>query len=171
MASWVCPECGLDYDTISPPDGAVAVRSFPRRFRERVEAAGDVLRERSAPATWSALEYTAHVADVTAWMADSIERMRTETNPTISFPDPDELAARERYNQQDPAAVLARLKDACDRLAATIERFDPDDWERTATFDWGERDALTMMRNAVHEGAHHLRDIERGLARLGAGES
>src|SRR5439155_2870578 len=53
MASWVCPECGLDYDTISPPDGAVAVRSFPRRFRERVEAAGDVLRERPAPATWS----------------------------------------------------------------------------------------------------------------------
>ena len=30
----MCPECGLDYDTVSPSDAVAAVRSFPRRYRE-----------------------------------------------------------------------------------------------------------------------------------------
>ena len=30
---WVCPECGIDYDTLAPGDLAVAIRSYPRRFR------------------------------------------------------------------------------------------------------------------------------------------
>ena len=130
-----------------------------------------MLRRRPDEHTWSALEYACHVRDVFETYSTRVARTLVEDEPLLESMERDERPARERYNEQDPTAVLARLKDACDRLAATIERFDPDDWERTATFDWGERDALTMMRNAVHEGAHHLRDIERGLARLAATDS
>ena len=50
MSSYVCPECGLDYDTVSPEDAAVAVRSFPRRYREAMAGIDeDVLRRRPAP--------------------------------------------------------------------------------------------------------------------------
>ena len=44
-----------------------------------------------------------------------------------------------------------------------LDSYRGDDWTRTATFPWGERDALTTARNAVHEGHHHLRDVERVL--------
>src|SRR6266545_2868988 len=96
---YVCPECGLAYGTISPGDALVAVRSFPRRFREQLEGVDDVLlRTRPDPTTWSALEYTAHVADIFEWMADTVHAIVFEDEPTISFYDPDDLAERRRYN-------------------------------------------------------------------------
>jgi hypothetical protein len=40
------------------------------------------------------------------------------------------------------------------------------DLDRSGRFPWGERDVLTMIRNGVHEGKHHLRDVEQVLERL-----
>jgi hypothetical protein len=77
--------------------------------------------------------------------------------------DADERAAAERYNEQDPAAALDRLDAAAAAAAGALDRVDADGWHRTATFPFGERDLLMMARNAVHEGAHHLRDVERVL--------
>ena len=163
---WVCPQCGLDYDTISKADAAVAARSYPRRFAEQLHRAdGDagVLRRRPQPDVWSALEYTAHVRDMFALMADTLTRMVRETNPSISFPNPDEVAEQERYNEQDVHAVLSGLEANASRLADVIDGIGVGDLDRTAHFPWGERDVLTMIRNAIHEGTHHLRDTERVL--------
>ena len=171
MSGWVCPECGLDYDTIAPTDTPVAIRSYPRRFREliiRPDQEGDdpldVVRRKPDTSTWSALEYTAHVRDLCGEMAEAIRRMNVEDNPTIDFADPDALAAKERYNEQDPEAVLNGLSERAERLAKVLESVKGDGWTRTGAFPWGERDILTMARNAVHEGHHHLRDVERVLA-------
>jgi hypothetical protein len=167
---WVCPICGLDYDTISKRDAALAVRSYPRRFRDALATVDDpaVLRRRPSPDVWSALEYTAHVRDMFALMADTVERMVREDHPTISFPDPDERAGRERYNRQPVDAVLEGLQANAVRFADVIDSVTVDDLTRTARFPWGERDVLTMIRNGVHEGHHHLRDVELVLERLGA---
>lgn len=167
--AYVCPTCGLDYDTISPPDAKVAVLSYPRRYRTALAGALDddadegLVRRRPDAATWSALEYTVHVADLFELFATIVRRMYDETNPTIDFWDPDERAAAERYGEQDPRAALDRLDAAATKLAAELGRVDADAWSRTATFPFGERDLLTMARNAVHEGTHHLRDVERTL--------
>jgi DinB family protein len=168
---WVCPECGLDYDTISPNDTIVSLRSYPRRYREALgdledQARVEMLRRRPDPETWSALEYTAHVRDVFDWMADVFHRMLRENNPTIDFADPDEVAIDRRYNEQDPDAVLDALAANAGRAANNLAQAQPDDWTRPATFAWGERDLLTMARNAVHEGYHHLRDIEKVLQQV-----
>jgi hypothetical protein len=171
MAGWVCPECGIDYDTISPSDAVLAVRSYPRRFRALLVPRDDeekqdtLIRRRPAPQTWSALEYSAHVADVFDDLADSIRRMTIEDRPRIpSQLDPDQRAIDAAYNEQERESVLQQLEASAERLADILERVDSGSWTRTAEFDWGERDALTMARNAVHEGHHHLRDIEHGLA-------
>ena len=168
---WVCPECGLDYDTISPHDTINAIRSYPRRYREALgdlddPARVEMLRRRPAPTTWSALEYTAHVGDVLGWMAESFTRMLRETNPHIDYWDPDERAAARRYNDAEPETVLEDLAANAERAATALEHATPDDWTRTATFEWGERDLLAMARNAVHEGAHHLRDVEAVLQQV-----
>ena len=171
MTTWVCPECGLDYDTISPHDAIVALRSYPRRYRETLgdlddPAREEMLRRRPDPKTWSALEYTAHVRDVLSWMAELFTRMLRENDPTVGYDDPDRLAIDRRYNDQDPEEVLGGLSTASERAAQALEKATPDDWTRTATFDWGERDLLTMAHNAVHEGYHHLRDIEKVIQQV-----
>ena len=171
---YVCPECGLDYDTISPPDAVVAVRSYPRRFREAMALDGEpdrdrLLRARPAPETWSALEYACHVTDIFELMVDVIRRMTVEDHPTLGFKDPDQLAVDARYAEQDPDEVLDRMGPAAEGLADAIGRVGADDWSREGAFPWGDRDILTMTRNAVHEGKHHLRDVELGLAKVRGG--
>jgi hypothetical protein len=167
--SWKCPECGLDYDTISPSDAAVAIRSFPRRYRDLVSSfdtdddVEPLVRTQPRPDTWSALEYTGHVADVLDLMDDLVRRMLVEDNPRLTEWDADERAAEQRYNDQSTLRTLDRLKKAAGILAATLEKVDADDWKRVATFPYGEREVIDVTRNAVHEGAHHLRDVERGL--------
>lgn len=168
---YVCPECGLDYDSISPSDAKVAIRSFPRRYRSALAAAIDdetdagLLRRRPEPETWSALEYTVHVADVYEFFASAFRRMYDETNPTIEMWDADARAASERYGDADPQVTLDRLESAATALLASLDRVDPDGWSRTAEFPFGSRDLLAMTRNAVHEGSHHLRDVEAVLER------
>jgi hypothetical protein len=167
--SWKCPECGLDYDTISPGDAVVAVRSFPRRYRALLatldpeEDPESVLRRRPAPGTWSAVEYTAHVSDVLDELAAAIRRIVAEDRPTIHMADADQRAAEQRYGDWEPEEALFALEHASARLAEVLAGVDPGDWKRTGTLDRGERDALSLARDAAHEGAHHLRDIERGL--------
>ena len=170
MPGYVCPECGLDYDTISPQDAKVAIRSFPRRYRSAVAGALEddadegLIRRRPDAATWSALEYTLHVADLYESFAPAFRQMYEQDRPTITgMWDPDERAASERYNEQDPSQAIGRLDAAAEALAKVLDRADAESWSRTATFPWGERDLLTMTRNAVHEGSHHLRDIDRVL--------
>jgi hypothetical protein len=122
-----------------------------------------VVRRRPAPSTWSALEYTAHVRDVLEWMADTIRRMNREREPTIDSFDQDQVALDDRYNDQDVDRVLDGVAAAADRLVAVLRDVDAGDWGRLGHFSWGDRDMLTMARNAVHEGAHHLRDVDRVL--------
>lgn len=166
---WTCPECGLDYGTIAPTDTPVAVRSYPRRFRallagfDEDEDAEALVRRKPDERTWSALAYTAHVAGLLDAIADAIGRMLVDDNPTLSFPDPDAPGFEEAANAEPVEAVLDRLGAAAERLAAVLEGVPAGDWGRTATFPWGERDVLAMARNAVHEGYHHLRDVERVL--------
>lgn len=168
---YVCPDCGLDYDTISPSDAKVAIRSYPRRFRTALAAALDdeadegLVRRRPEPTTWSALEYTVHVADLYEFFAAAFRRMYDETNPTIAMWDPDERASSEGYRDADPRATLDRLDAASTALVAALDRVDAEGWSRTAEFPFGSRTILQMARNAVHEGSHHLRDVDGVLDR------
>jgi len=168
---WVCPECGIDYDTLAPGDLAVAIRSYPRRFRALLTTFDDdaldadaLVRRSPSSGVWSALAYTVHVADVFSWHADALRRMHDVDDPTIDWPSRDEAAWESAANASSRDDALARLSSEADRLASVLDGYRGDDWTRTAHFQWGERDALTTARNAVHEGHHHLRDVEHVLA-------
>jgi len=165
----VCPGCGLDYSTISPPDAKVAIRSFGRRYRSALaavvedEAEEALVRKRPDATTWSALEYVGHVADAFEFIGSSIRQMFDQDSPTLQALDFEGRVESERYIAAEPRALLDRLDAAATRLAGEVDRVSPDAWHRTATFPFGERDILTMTRNGVHEGSHHLRDVERVL--------
>jgi hypothetical protein len=165
--SWTCPECGVEYDSISPQDAVQALRSYPRRYRAVIGPFvddEDVLRRRPDPSTWSALEYTAHVADLLEAMAPQLTEIAQKDNPRIVDPiDPDHRAAERRYNDMEPREVLDWLERSATKAADTVANLSPDDFSRKATYPYGERELIDVVRNMVHEGSHHLRDVERVL--------
>ena len=172
MSSYVCPKCGLDYDTILPADGVAALRSYPRRYGELFPPRDDdekpdaVIRRRPEPKVWSMLEYVGHVTDSVTVLGDAVRRMTVEDHPTLGFFDPDEKAEQDHYNERDKDTALANLNAALERAADDVAGVDRNAWSRTAQFPWGDRDALTTMRNLVHEGYHHLRDVEDVLKQV-----
>ena len=122
-----------------------------------------VFRRRPGPGTWSALEYTAHVADHLDLLGPAIRRILVEDNPLITFFDNDERAVEKGYNELERAEVLGWLDLGCAELASVLDGVNPDDWTRPVRVEAGDRDLLTVARNGVHEGSHHLRDVQRVL--------
>ena len=148
----------------------MSVRSFPRRYRALLVTPGSadgpdaVFRRRPDASTWSALEYTAHVADRLDHLGPAVRRTTYENVPVVEFFDNEERAAEKAYNLLDRTEVLGWLDFACAELASVLEAVNADDWTRSALVAGVSRDALTMARDGVHEGSHHLRDVQRVLA-------
>ena len=165
----ICEECGFEYEALAPADVPAQLRSFAKRYRApltrflRDEDGDALVRQRPAPAVWSALEYAAHVRDVFANDARWIDQCMEEDRPTLQGPGPDELATAGRYNEADPVAVADALAANAEALAARIEAVPADGWDRVGLRRGEERSVLLQARRAVHEGSHHLLDIGRGL--------
>jgi hypothetical protein len=78
-------------------------------------------------------------------------------------------AARFRYSHRELSAVLAELSDDVAGFTDEAAKFSEDDWDRVATRLPGEeRSARWMIRQAMHEGTHHLRDIAAVSQRVAA---
>jgi len=165
--SWTCRQCGLEYDSISPQDAIQALRSFPRRYREVIGPFVDddeVLRRRPDADTWSALEYTAHVADILEAMTPQLVEVVHKDDPHIDDPlDQDQRAVDRAYNDMEPPDVLDWLQRSATTAADTAAGFTADDWSRKAEYPYGQRELVDIVRNMVHEGVHHLRDLENVL--------
>jgi hypothetical protein len=160
------------YAEVSPAEAAEKLRSFGRRYRApltRFLAGEDgeaILRQRPEPDVWSALEYAAHVRDAIRFNGYLARRTLTEDTPTLPAPNPDKAAVDNNYNDEDPAEVMAGIEDRASKLAAIVDdTADAASWERTAEWDGreGEFTAIYFVRNAVHEGHHHLLDVGRVL--------
>src|SRR5437660_11815593 len=86
-----CPACRFDPRTVSPADAAVAVRSYPRRFRallvgpdgDEERTPEDLVLRRPPGGGWSALEHAVWVAEVLALAADALERIRLQDHPSV----------------------------------------------------------------------------------------
>ncbi len=163
-----CEECGFEGDELSPAQAVAALRRFPKRYRAPLTRLlpgedGSVLRRRPAVATWSALEYAAHVRDVFGADVSRVRRTLDEQRPTFDDPGPDELAEARRYNEQDPVIVADELEANAEALASALEAVPDDGWDRVGIRYGEERSVLATARAAVHEGNHHLLDMGRSL--------
>lgn len=170
-----CAECGFDADSASVSDSIVALRSFPRRWRAAMalppDEPDDVLRRRPDPTVWSALEYLAHTRDAIAVNAWAMAETLSKDHPVLEWPgggDPSAPATDDPISTTPDAETgLRELGDNVERAAAKAEHTDAGDWRRPATLRGGrdeEVDALWFLHHCVHEGVHHLRDLEKVLA-------
>jgi hypothetical protein len=167
-----CPICGYDGTQLSPSDAAVALRSFPRRFRralarpdEDEDRPDDVLHRRPKGGGLSAIEHAAAVAAGLARADEAFRDVMYRRDPDITLPPVDVEPPVEAV-QDPPDVVVDRIKAAAEGLADAIESAPGDGWARTGRSPDGPVTALDVVRTGVHIGVHHLHLIERTITEV-----
>lgn len=125
--TWVleraCPACGLDASRIEFDTVADLTEDNVDRWPRALDVADPALRPDDH--TWSPLEYAAHVRDVFRIFGVRLDMMLAQTDPLFDNWDQDATAIAERYGEQDPAVVLAELRDAGLALARDFRAVPP----------------------------------------------
>jgi hypothetical protein len=166
-----CGACGFDGSQYEPARLLHAIRDLGPRWRQQLLDAGDELRVRPAPETWSALEYAAHSRDVTALHVFGVEQALTLDEPRFPEIAGEELvqSAAAGYAGQDPGVVGTELQRQARKLADLAEESGPGSWSRGITVGDTRSDVRRLLEHALHDSYHHLVDVENGLAILRAG--
>jgi hypothetical protein len=163
--TWVlereCPECGFDASITPASEVAALVRGNSADWR-RLFAAGAIRPGRPNETTWSSLEYACHVRDVYRVMDSRVTAMLAADEPTFANWDQDESAVADRYEQQDPATVIADVDAAAERMAARLESLTAEQWSRPGRRSDGASFTIdTISRYMVHDLVHHIWDLEQ----------
>jgi hypothetical protein len=164
-----CPECGFDPTELQPPDTALAVRSFVRRYQAPLTRAlpgedlDEIVRRSPSPGVWSALEYSAHVRDVFRVFDGRVRSALAGDEPGEMVVDWEGMVAATSPDL-DRKRVVDDLADAASTLATTLAELTPGDWELSCYTGRGHRVPVRdLALMAVHEGSHHLLDVGRSL--------
>jgi hypothetical protein len=159
-----CDQCGFVYDEVARADIPNSLRTLAGRYEAVLAATTDaVLRSHSVPETWSPLEYACHVRDVLRVQRDRVLLALTEDQPAFVSMRREERVTEERYNEQRPAAVAGEITQAAQAFAETLEHLDDAAWQRTGVYNYPTTRVRTVEwigRHTIHEGEHHLQDIE-----------
>ena len=166
-----CDDCGFRYATLDREEVPGRLRALGPAWAARLDVPGEgrlaSLRSHTRPGVWSGLEYACHVRDVLEAQHQRLALALFEDRPELVSMGSAERVGRDRYNEQAPAEVAAALARRADELAAAFAALTPDQWGRTGFYSWpvrAERDMAWLARHTVHEGEHHLRDLDDALA-------
>jgi hypothetical protein len=165
--TWVverpCPECSFDASTVRRADVAEIIRDNAAAW-PAVLARQDV-RERPDDATWSPLEYAAHVRDVLRLYDYRLTLMLDRDDPLYPNWDQDATAVAERYNEQNPGRVGAELAAAASALADRFDALDDAQWLRPGRRSDGVSFSVeTFALYFVHDLVHHRNDVGAAAA-------
>jgi DinB superfamily len=160
-----CDECGYVYDAVARDDISDALRAMGPRYGAVLAAFDDaVVRAHPLPDTWSALEYACHVRDVLRVQRERALLALAEDQPSFVSMRREERVIEERYNEQEPSQVAREITDAAEDFAVMLDTLDDRAWERTGIYNWPTSRVRTVEwigRHTIHEGEHHLLDIDR----------
>jgi hypothetical protein len=164
--TWVlarrCPEC--EFDASSCAGGAVPalVRANASDWRTLL-IEGSIVPGRTDPAKWSSLEYACHVRDVYRIYDRRVALMLEDDDPLFPNWDQDAAAVAERYDEQDPRAVVNDLESNGATLADRLDGLSVDDWGRTGNRSDGASFTIeSISRYMIHDPIHHLWDVTAG---------
>ncbi len=162
-----CSDCGFVLDDLPAPHVGAAVRDVAARFEALLGAgAGEELRTRPDPATWSALEYACHVRDVMLVQRDRVVRALVEDRPGFPPMYREQRVTLCRYADEAPGLVAQEMALAAGLLARLFDGLSADQLARRCVYGYPDRtevDVGWVGRHTVHEGEHHLFDVQRIL--------
>ena len=154
-----CAECGFDSADLPLDRFRVVLEGHVQDLAGALGSAPDAaLRYRPDPATWSALEYAGHLADVLELFDRRTAAIRSAPVPDLEVLDHDQLVRERGHNDAAVAATLDRLRRAAAVLSETAERLRPGDLDRAGQRAGQRRTIREVLYRAVHEAAHHARD-------------
>ena len=163
--TWVlqrpCPECGFAAGAIAREEVPALLRANAESWRRYfAENGAESLRTRPDPAKWSPLEYACHVRDCNKVYLLRVGLMLEEDDPQYPNWDQDATAVEDKYNEQDPDAVIAELVDTTESVAKRFESVSADQWDRTGhRSDGSDFTIESLARYFVHDPIHHLWDV------------
>lgn len=165
-----CAACEFDGSDYGPFQLLEALRDLGPQWKRLLLVAGDDLRRRPAPTTWSALEYAAHSRDITALHVFGVEQALSIDEPAFPGIAGDELveAAAANYASEDSGKVGMELEAQAVKLADLAQAAGPSSWSRGISFGGTRSDVRQLLEHALHDSHHHLVDVSRGLALLRA---
>ena len=149
-----CDACGFDGAGYSDSQLLDSVRGLGGRWQQLLAAAGEHLRTRPAPATWSAIEYAAHSRDITRLHVFGVEQALIRDEPAFP-PISDDLVddAATGYGSADPGEVGDELSTAALRLVQLAEDAGFDRWNRGLTVGEVRSDVRRLLEHALHDAA------------------
>lgn len=154
----LCPDCGFVAGAVTGAQIATWVEQLTAPWPDLLAAAD--ARTRPDAATWSPLEYGAHVRDVCRVFTERLRLMLAEEAPEFADWDQNQAAIDGDYQAEDPARVAAELTEAAEGLAAAYREVPPDGWQRTGLRSNGTQfTVLTLGQYCLHDLAHHLSDV------------
>lgn len=154
-----CTTCGFVPDKVDPTDAMVALQSFPARWRSALAIHLDdadpeaALTGRTSPQDWTALEHAGHVRDVLHALDIRVQRVLREDEPVLPETH---VTPPSGANEQGMAVILAALTLSADQFAETVMGISELGWYRRGRRAGRLVSALDLVREAVHEGSHHL---------------
>jgi hypothetical protein len=162
-----CSECGFVYEELPVAEVADVLRGLIARYRRAVRGAPDAaVRTRPEPSIWSALEYACHFRDVLLVQRERVILAQVAERPSLPPMSRDARVEWCAYDAQRTSDALDQLEMAVELFALVFERVGPRGWDRTVLYNFPEpteRDVGWVGRHSVHEGVHHLADIEHVL--------
>ena len=158
---YTCARCALSYSEISVEHAVGVIQTIPAAVRDAVFAIPEhARRRRPDPQVWSVTEYVCHLRDVYASYTIRLHRTCTENRPALEPMLNDLRARRFRYNDRDVVSVVDELAANAAGFCEEIVSVGAQAWDRVATRLPGEqRSVRWLVRQAMHEGVHHLADI------------
>src|SRR5207248_2046589 len=131
--------------------------SLPKWWRQLFNLNGEseLLRRRVAAGDWTALEHGAHVRDMLHAKASRLQRIRDGDHPVIDEVVVD--APRAGDSDGDADLVISVLGQNAVRFVKLVVDMPAEAWWFTGRRDGSEVNALDLVREAVHDGVHHLR--------------
>jgi DinB superfamily len=163
-----CDACGFVYDSVARHDIPDALRALAGRFSAVLtETDDDALRSHPIAEAWSPLEYACHVRDVFRVQRERTLLALAEDRPDFASMRREERVVEERYNDEPAEKVAREIAEAAEAFAHTLQSLDSDGWQRTGVYNWPTtrvRSVEWIGRHTIHEGEHHLQDIDRLVA-------
>jgi MOSC domain-containing protein YiiM len=163
-----CEQCRFDAAQYNGLDALGTLRALGPMWRQTIEGVDDtVLTTRPRPGLWSVAEHAAHSADVVERMGRLLHGIQdgdVAVDDPGGVPEPDGSAGATASVERLHANATG-LHDA----AAAIGGDRAAGWRRTARVGDETVNAAWVVRHAIHDAVHHLRDAGRAIHLLGAG--
>ncbi|HEY6423205.1 MAG TPA: DinB family protein, partial [Pseudonocardiaceae bacterium] len=170
--------CGFSSDELGVDEIPDVIRLLGTAFRSRLDtgvhdaAEERLLRRRPAPEVWSALEYSCHFRDVLLAQRERLYLALVEDTPRFRPIYRDERVVLARYSEDGLAEVGREVDLAASLIARAFARLADAQWQRRCIYNFpapAQRTVAWLGRHTVHEGRHHLRDVDEVISAARSG--